>query len=157
MKIDQDQIHDFHANAKIQPNISIKESFMSKLTNLSYKFLSPSSAILDWTSLPHDSSIYLLGTAYHHRSHSDFLQLHRSLLYLSYKQGFKPLLIEKRLLNDRPIANLSSDIGWGCTIRCSQMLIANAVKRAFERIPRIDILKLFDDNARGVPSSAFSI
>jgi hypothetical protein len=133
---------------------------MSKLTNLSYKFLSPSSSILDWTTLPLDSTIYLLGTAYQHRSHSDFLQHHRSLLYLSYKQGFKPLVLEKRLLNDRPISNLSSDIGWGCTIRCSQMLIANALLRAtFDSCScnRLSILKLFDDNARGIPASAFSI
>lgn len=42
---------------------------------------------------------------------------------MTYRKGFAPLLIEKN-----KVANLTSDAGWGCVIRCSQMLLANTLR-----------------------------
>jgi len=36
------------------------------------------------------------------------------LLWLTYRKDFAPVLIEKH-----KVANLTSDSGWGCVIRCS--------------------------------------
>jgi|LauGreDrversion4_2_1035121.scaffolds.fasta_scaffold427951_1 hypothetical protein len=51
---------------------------------------------------------------------------------------------------------MTSDCGWGCTIRCAQMLIANAILR-LRLMYRLEIVRLFDDSARGQRPSAFSI
>lgn len=36
------------------------------------------------------------------------------LLWITYRKGFAPLLVEKN-----KVAKLTSDAGWGCVIRCS--------------------------------------
>jgi len=43
---------------------------------------------------------------------------------MTYRKGFSPLLIEKN-----KVANLTSDSGWGCVIRCTQMLFATAFQK----------------------------
>lgn len=45
------------------------------------------------------------------------------LLWMTYRKGFAPLLIEKN-----KVAKLTSDAGWGCVIRCTQMLLANTLR-----------------------------
>ena len=45
------------------------------------------------------------------------------LLWITYRKGFAPLLVEKN-----KVAKLTTDAGWGCVIRCSQMLLANTLR-----------------------------
>jgi len=52
------------------------------------------------------------------------------LIWLTYRKGFRPLLIERKQFLDRKIDNLTTDCGWGCTIRAAQMLLANSLLRA---------------------------
>lgn len=48
------------------------------------------------------------------------------IIWLTYRRNFTPLLIEQK---QHP--NLTSDAGWGCVIRCTQMLIANCLKQVY--------------------------
>jgi hypothetical protein len=79
---------------------------------------------------------------------SEYRGIYNDLIFLSYRKGFKPLLIEKKEFRGQKVQNLSTDCGWGCTIRCTQMLIANAIKRT-KVMDRLEILRLFDDSSRG--------
>ena len=65
--------------------------------------------------------------------------------------------MEKKQQLGKKIENMTSDCGWGCTIRSTQMLIANVIRIAYKTMDASDILKLFDDNERGKNESAFSI
>ena len=78
------------------------------------------------------------------------------MIWLTYKKDFRPLLIEKAEVQGKKLEHLSSDCGWGCTIRSAQMLIANTLART-KSLGREAILKLFDDSERGAALSAFSI
>jgi hypothetical protein len=49
---------------------------------------------------------------------------------MTYKKDFRPLLIEKALHLGQKVDNLTSDCGWGCTIRSVQMLLANTLIRS---------------------------
>lgn len=52
-----------------------------------------------------------------------FMKDFSKLLWITYRKGFAPLLIEKN-----KVAKLTSDAGWGCVIRCTQMLLANTLR-----------------------------
>lgn len=58
---------------------------------------------------------------------------------------------------NKEVKNLTTDNGWGCTIRCLQMLIANCAFRHGLIIDPINNLNLFNNNKRGQKESAFSI
>lgn len=84
----------------------------------------------------------------------------KKLIWLTYRKNFAPLLIEKN-----KVANLTTDAGWGCVIRCQQMLLANSLNKhflSFDKIedgdlPILRILRLFDDDKRNHTANAFSI
>ena len=44
----------------------------------------------------------------------EFKKQFKKLLWMTYRKNFAPLLIEKP-----KVANLTSDAGWGCVIRCT--------------------------------------
>lgn len=91
-----------------------------------------------------------------------YKQAFSNLIWLTYRRNFAPLLVEKN-----HVPKLTTDSGWGCVIRCTQMLIANCLRRVYglERQPASpesletlsSILRLFNDDKRNLPEHAFSI
>ncbi|CAF4581302.1 unnamed protein product, partial [Rotaria sp. Silwood1] len=72
-----------------------------------------------------DSPIYLLETTYDdtprpqsEQSSANFLKLFSQRIYFSYRKQFEPLA------GSRNGDIITSDGGWGCMIRCAQMLLA---------------------------------
>ena len=72
--------------------------------------------------------VWLVGKKYDASEHGDQDELMSSILhhvqsipYMSYRKGFMPLTGD---------SGLTSDAGWGCTLRVSQMLVALALQRA---------------------------
>jgi hypothetical protein len=72
--------------------------------------------------------VWLVGKKYDASEHGDQDELMSSILhhvqsipYMSYRKGFTPL---------KGDSGLTSDAGWGCTLRVSQMLVALALQRA---------------------------
>ena len=80
------------------------------------------------------------------RFFADFKKLH----WITYCQQFKPLLMEMGKYQGQQVKQLGNDNGWGCTVRCLQMLVANAINQS--TMSR----KLFDNNVRG-SEAPFSI
>lgn len=71
-----------------------------------------------------ENRICMLGKEYGpHEGIAKFNRDFSRLLWITYRKGFAPLLIEKN-----KVANLTTDAGWGCVIRCSQMLLANTLR-----------------------------
>lgn len=113
------------------------------------------------------TTIYMFGRVYQSTmvQHAQIFQEDfRKKLWLTYRKGFAPLLVEKN-----KVAKLQSDAGWGCVIRCTQMIIANAMQklqlsRLNERLDakrlsklNVGILRYFDDDKRNRPEAAFSV
>jgi cysteine protease ATG4 len=82
-------------------------------------------------SLPPDKPVDFLGVMYACPSTEPecsnfvleaFLEDYRTLLWLTYRKDFEPLLDK-----DNQSTGISSDGGWGCSIRASQMLVAQAL------------------------------
>jgi cysteine protease ATG4 len=82
-------------------------------------------------SLPPDKAVDFLGVMYGSPSSDPetaklvleaFLEDFRSLLWLTYRTDFEPL-IDK----DGRSTGITSDAGWGCSIRVSQMLMAQSL------------------------------
>lgn len=64
------------------------------------------------------------------------------------------------------VVKLTTDAGWGCVIRCTQMLMANCLRTLTkpqvktpeqQQILNSDIITLFDDDKRNTVRSSFSI
>ena len=71
---------------------------------------------------------YLLSKKYFHTDADSFVKRYKEFFWITYSRRFKPLLVELRTHQGKPVKNLTSDNSWGCTIRCLQMLIANALQ-----------------------------
>ena len=101
------------------------------------------------------------------------------LIWFCYRKDFKRLLANDvneveiflttvKLAKDRVIKiGLTNDIGWGCTIRVGQMVLAHAIRRHFckdyldiineaNAEKKVDILCQMNDNADGA-QGPFSI
>lgn len=84
-----------------------------------------------------ESPIYFLGKMYNgkeetsyddiprpltEQSYSNFLKAFSQRIYLSYRKQFEPFHISARNGD-----SITSDCGWGCMIRCAQMLLAQTL------------------------------
>jgi hypothetical protein len=104
----------------------IKTKLKAAWDNLKYAWNIPSKA-----NFKQDTSIWLLGKLYHLREEgatewhdindvgdlSDFLADFRSRIWCTYRTGFEAI----------PDWGLRSDCGWGCMLRCGQMMLAQAL------------------------------
>ena len=57
-------------------------------------------------------------------NHSDLFRTFSKIIYFSYRKNFAPI-------KNGAVKKYSSDSGWGCMIRCSQMMMARAVYKYF--------------------------
>ena len=64
---------------------------------------------------------WLLGVYYDDEESDPFLEDLGSVMWLTYRSGFVPM---------EPYG-ITSDSGWGCMLRASQMLMAQALQRHF--------------------------
>ena len=71
---------------------------------------------------------YLLAIKYFHTDADIFAERFKQFYWITYCRRFKPLLVEYRSHQGKEVKNLTSDNSWGCTIRCLQMLVANALR-----------------------------
>jgi len=69
-------------------------------------------------SLPPTEEVFLLGRRYFEEG-DKFLEDWQSRFLFTYRSGFSPL----------PNSNITSDAGWGCSLRVVQMLVAQAMSQ----------------------------
>lgn len=67
---------------------------------------------------------------------AEFLARFQQLIWITYCRRFKPLLIEVDHWLGKKVDSLKTDNTWGCTVRCVQMLLANALMRSSLEIPK---------------------
>lgn len=117
----------------------IKQQLLQRLTNLWYKYNDGkiiSSLGYNEVSFKYNTA-QLFNKVYEtsEKFYSDFFEI----VWVSYRKNYKPLpdTVDKQII--------TSDCGWGCMIRCSQMLLAQTIKRACSNYTRGDIIRHFLD------------
>ena len=65
---------------------------------------------------------------------TQFQDIWAHLIWFSYRNNFMPIMNSKK-------KTFSSDTGWGCTLRASQMILAEAFQRS-KSFKRNEIIKL---------------
>jgi hypothetical protein len=84
----------------------------------------------------------LRGSKFFSVNMDDFMHEFQLLKWITYSENFNPLLIEIGKWKGRVVDHPITDNKWGCTLRCLQMLVANALES------RGDSKFLFGDNKR---------
>ncbi|EAS02268.1 peptidase family C54 protein (macronuclear) [Tetrahymena thermophila SB210] len=77
------------------------------------------------------------------QENNNFLKYHERVIWFSYRNNF-PLI--RDVADDNQ--SVSNDYGWGCMIRCSQMLLAEALKRHYLNDQNIQIEQLSQDDEK---------
>ena len=127
----------------------------------------------------HSSPIFLFNKQYNTPfAESQFQHDFETLVWFSYRKRFAPLLATPKPGKTK---RFTSDVGWGCMLRCGQMLLARALmqneevrfsptaRTAFRhlarpveavmdeyRMKRLNLLRKFVDSERA-PAAPFSI
>ena len=78
---------------------------------------------------------YIFAQKYFTHDKDEFEERFKQLIWITYCKRFKPLMIELDSWHGQPVQSLQTDNQWGCTVRCLQMLIANALDAADLEIP----------------------
>lgn len=94
------------------------------------------------TLMGQECNLFKLPTFFIVEVAEEFYDLLRKLIWITYRSGFRPLLIEKLELNGKKVKHLTSDCNWGCTIRAGQMLLANTLSRCYPHATVPQILDL---------------
>ena len=163
---DQALIAYYNESPAYASSVPIIDKVKQRITNLGFITSSNGSREVNLnnaTKMPQQrAEAYIFAEKFFQHDSVDFQERFRQLLWITYCRQFKPLLIEIDSWLGRPVANLKTDNSWGCTIRCLQMLLANAflaspeleipariVKADVQQKNRpIDILTLFNNDKR---------
>ena len=118
-----EQSEGFFREEKGKQGQGLKDAVLQGLTNLKYKI--NDGYLSDFLAYPmvefKDVAIKLFNVTYYHNHEVSFYRKFHSLLWFSYRKDFKALPGSQEPM-------VTSDCGWGCMIRCGQMLVANTIK-----------------------------
>lgn len=125
-------------------------------TNLNFKLENEKFEIVN------DTEVHILGRVFSPIEKTEILSAIKDVIWFSYRERFPSLLPDIF-----PKAQYTSDRGWGCMLRCGQMLFAEAIKRHFRAHGvlsdknRMDIyfsiIYMFSDSNLNIEESPFSI
>jgi hypothetical protein len=88
----------------------------------------------------------LRGSKFFSINFDDFTREFQQLKWITYSENFNPLLIEIGKWKGRTVDHPTTDNKWGCTLRCLQMLVSNALGNGEKNVEMIDFL--FGNNKR---------
>jgi hypothetical protein len=97
---------------------------LQKMTNLSYKVIKSGDGIFKANPECPPMLVSLSPSLESENALSEFI-------WVTYRKGFRPLLVELKEYRGNKVDNLTSDCGWGCTIRSTQMLLVNSLKKLY--------------------------
>jgi cysteine protease ATG4 len=77
--------------------------------------------------------------------------------WITYKSNFRPIYRIDAASNT--LTEITSDVGWGCTVRVGQMMMLSAIQRALgaQRWPNFNLLKLIQEYWPEAPYSLHKI
>ena len=100
---------------------------------------------------------YLFHNEFNNDQYNTFMYLFQNrILWFSYRKNFQPIMKPAKQLNTKHslldliprVPVYTSDVGWGCMLRCSQMLLAQTIIKTGHFDNTKDIIKLFLDNQK---------
>lgn len=100
---------------------------------------------------------FLLGKLYLSQGspNLNFIKSFAEIPWLTYRTNFRPInFIDEKTLT---ITTITSDVGWGCTIRVGQMLLLTSLKRAVPQLSGLDLLRSVQEYRLEAPYSIHKI
>lgn len=112
----------YNKNVPMSNTGGVYQLIMKNITNVSFKM-----ARNELKSLEGLEAHLLRGSKFFSINMDDFMREFQSLKWITYSENFNPLLIEIGKWKGRVLEHPVTDNKWGCTLRCLQMLVANAL------------------------------
>lgn len=127
---------------------SLTDGVKVKVTNIYYNMQDAPKWISEVNIAPDDC--YILGNKVNNTK--ELKEIHENLFYFSYRDFKVPIKFKgQQFFNDT--CTIRVIVGWGCTIRCAQMMFAQIIRKYQPKKSNQEIISLFLDN----PSSPLSI
>eukprot|EP00759_Apiculatamorpha_spiralis_P023393 PhF_6_TR27162/c0_g1_i1/m.39726/K08342/ATG4; cysteine protease ATG4 len=127
------------------PSLSMWQRCKSGLYHAGYSVVAATRGMSSSTSLAPNQPVFLCGTMYETRTKEslrEFLLALEKFVLFTYRKDFIPIWRNE----------LTFDTGWGCMLRTGQMMMCQALIRAFPR-ESTDYMGLFRD----IPNAPFSV